>query len=129
MIQKQTCIDIISFIHFENQNSRTTQTESLSYAMKEIAKLYKVSYPTVRLRLDKLIQKNLSARRVWQLGVVVPLLSFATMITLYFVMQVSQTVNYIVVSAILLALELLILDRRAASVPQRGTYENESKRY
>lgn len=75
------------------------------------------------------VQKYLSARRVWQLGVVVPLLSFATMITLYFVMQVSQTVNYIVVSAILLALELLILDRRAASVPQRGTYENESKRY
>ncbi len=59
----------------------------------------------------------MSVRRVWQLGVVVPLLSFATMITLYFVMQVSQTVNYIVVSAILLALELLILDRRAASVP------------
>ena len=26
-------------------------------ALKEIAKLYEVSYPTVRLRLDKLIQK------------------------------------------------------------------------
>ena len=28
-----------------------------SGSLKEIAKLYKVSYPTVRLRLDKLIQK------------------------------------------------------------------------
>lgn len=29
----------------------------LSGSLKEIAKLYGVSYPTVRLRLDKLIQK------------------------------------------------------------------------
>ena len=29
-----------------------------SGSLKEIAKLYEVSYPTVRLRLDKLIQKN-----------------------------------------------------------------------
>lgn len=28
-----------------------------SGSLKEIAKIYKVSYPTVRLRLDKLIQK------------------------------------------------------------------------
>ena len=28
-----------------------------SGSLKEIAKLYEVSYPTVRLRLDKLIQK------------------------------------------------------------------------
>ena len=28
-----------------------------SGSLKEIAKLYKVTYPTVRLRLDKLIQK------------------------------------------------------------------------
>lgn len=28
-----------------------------SGSLKEVAKLYKVSYPTVRLRLDKLIQK------------------------------------------------------------------------
>lgn len=28
-----------------------------SGSLKEIAKLYKVSYPTVRLRLDRLIQK------------------------------------------------------------------------
>lgn len=54
------------------------------------------------------VQKYLSTRRVWQLGAVIPLISIATMIILYFVMQVSQTVNYIVVSAILLVLELLI---------------------
>lgn len=54
------------------------------------------------------VQKYLSTRRVWQLGAVVPLLSIATLIILYFVMQVSQTANYIVVSAILLVLELLI---------------------
>ncbi|MBU3171829.1 DUF2089 family protein [Clostridium estertheticum] len=29
----------------------------LSGSLKEIARLYEVSYPTVRLRLDKLIQK------------------------------------------------------------------------
>ena len=29
-----------------------------SGSLKEIAKLYEVSYPTVRLRLDKLIQKS-----------------------------------------------------------------------
>ena len=29
-----------------------------SGSLKEIARLYGVSYPTVRLRLDKLIQKN-----------------------------------------------------------------------
>ena len=28
-----------------------------NFALKEIARLYQVSYPTVRLRLDKLIQK------------------------------------------------------------------------
>jgi glycerol-3-phosphate acyltransferase PlsY len=54
------------------------------------------------------VQKYLSTRRVWQLGAVVPLLSIATLIILYFFMQVSQTEKYIVVSAFLLALELLI---------------------
>lgn len=35
-----------------------------SGSLKEIAKLYDVSYPTVRLRLDKLIQKiQLSSRK------------------------------------------------------------------
>lgn len=35
-----------------------------SGSLKEIAKLYEVSYPTVRLRLDKLIQKiELNERR------------------------------------------------------------------
>lgn len=35
-----------------------------SGSLKEIAKLYEVSYPTVRLRLDKLIQKiEISARQ------------------------------------------------------------------
>ncbi|WP_394325568.1 DUF2089 family protein [Methanosarcina barkeri] len=29
-----------------------------SGSLKEVAKIYDVSYPTVRLRLDKLIQKN-----------------------------------------------------------------------
>ena len=54
------------------------------------------------------VQKYLSTRRVWQLGAIVPLLSIATLIILYFFMQVSQTEKYIVVSAFLLALELLI---------------------
>jgi len=36
-----------------------------SGSLKEIAKLYEVSYPTVRLRLDKLIQKiELSDQKV-----------------------------------------------------------------
>ena len=50
------------------------------------------------------VQKYLSTRKVWQLGAVVPLFSIAVMIILYFVMQVSQTTNYIFV----LALEFLI---------------------
>lgn len=54
------------------------------------------------------VQKYLSTRRVWQLGAVVPLLSIAAMIILYFAMQVSQTGKYIIVSAFLFALELLI---------------------
>ncbi len=29
-----------------------------SGSLKEVAKLYNVSYPTVRLRLDRMIQKN-----------------------------------------------------------------------
>ena len=38
-----------------------------SGSLKEIAKLYSVSYPTVRLRLDKLIQKiELSLLRLHQ---------------------------------------------------------------
>ena len=54
------------------------------------------------------VQKYLSTRKVWQLGAVVPLFSIAVMIILYFVMQVSQTTNYIFVGAFLLALEFLI---------------------
>ena len=54
------------------------------------------------------VQKYLSTRRVWQLGGVVPLLSIVVITTLYFVMQVSQTVNYVVASAFLLTLEFLI---------------------
>lgn len=53
------------------------------------------------------VQKYLSTRKVLQLGAVVPLFSIAVMIILYFVMQVSQTTNYIFVS-FLLALEFLI---------------------
>ena len=53
-------------------------------------------------------QKYLSTRRTWQLGAVVPLLSIVAMITLYFVMRVSFSVNYIVAGTILLALELVI---------------------
>ena len=48
------------------------------------------------------VQKYLSTRKVWQLGAVVPLFSIAVMIILYFVMQVSQTTNYIFVGAFLL---------------------------
>lgn len=54
------------------------------------------------------VQKHLSTRRTWQLGAVVPLLSIVAMISMYFVMQVSFSVNYIVAGAILLALELII---------------------
>lgn len=54
------------------------------------------------------VQKHLSTRRAWQLGAVVPLLSIVAMISLYFVMQVSLSVNYIVAGTILLALELII---------------------
>ena len=46
------------------------------------------------------VQKYLSTRKVWQLGAVVPLFSIAVMIILYFVMQVSQTTNYIFVGAL-----------------------------
>lgn len=39
-----------------------------SGSLKEISKLYEVSYPTVRLRLDKLIQKiNLNDKQEQQL--------------------------------------------------------------
>ena len=54
------------------------------------------------------VQKYLSTRKIWQLGAVVPLFSIAVMIILYFVMQVSQTANYIVVGAFLVTLEFLI---------------------
>lgn len=54
------------------------------------------------------VQKYLSTRKIWQLGAVVPLFSIAVMIILYFVMQVSQTANYIVVGAFLFTLEFLI---------------------
>ena len=54
------------------------------------------------------VQKHLSTRRTWQLGGVIPLLSIVAMISLYFVMQVSLSVNYIVAAAILLALEIII---------------------
>ena len=54
------------------------------------------------------VQKYLSTRRVWQLGGVVPLLSILVIAALYFVMQISQIVNYVVASAFLLTLEALI---------------------
>lgn len=53
-------------------------------------------------------QKYLSTRRTWQLGAIVPLLSVAVMISLYFVMQVSSVENYVVAGAILVALELFM---------------------
>ena len=34
-----------------------------SGSLKEIAEIYQVSYPTVRLRLDRLIQKNPTVRK------------------------------------------------------------------
>ena len=53
-------------------------------------------------------QKYLSTRRAWQLGAVVPLLSIVAMTVLYFTMQLSLSVEFIVPCAIILVLELFI---------------------
>lgn len=54
------------------------------------------------------VQKYLSTRRTWQLGAIVPLLSIVVMISLFFVMQVSSSEDYVIAGAILVALELFM---------------------
>lgn len=54
------------------------------------------------------VQKYLSTRKSWQLGAIVPVLSLAAMGALYFFMQVTFTVEYIIPCAIIVVLELFI---------------------
>lgn len=53
-------------------------------------------------------QKYLSKRRTWQLGAIIPLLSFAAMVVLYFTMQLSFSVGFVVSCVIILAVEIFI---------------------
>lgn len=54
------------------------------------------------------VQKYLSTRRVWQLGAIVPVFSLVVMSVLYFTMQVTLSVNFIVPCAMIIVLECFI---------------------
>lgn len=53
-------------------------------------------------------QKYLSTRKVWQLGVIVPILSLVIMAALYFFMKLTLTTEFIVPCTIIIALEFFI---------------------